>query len=77
MLLTPSFYKKKIVRLHLNEVTDFNLALVATLCKLILPLHRLAQAYSQRNKAGYMATPVVYGWAGAVIKITWAFGQEQ
>ena len=58
-------------------MTDFNLALVATLCKLILPLHRLAQAYSQRYKVGYIATPIVYGWAGAVIKITCASGQEQ
>ena len=77
MLLTPSFYQKQFVQLHLNEVTDFNLALVATLCKLILPLHRLAQAYSQRYKVGYTATPIVYGWAGAVIKITCASGQEQ
>ena len=30
------------------------------------------------NKAGYTATPVTCGWAGAVIgKVTRAFGQEQ
>ena len=29
------------------------------------------------NKAGYTATPVVCGWAGAVIEVTWAFGREQ
>ena len=29
------------------------------------------------NKAGYTATPVACGWAGAVIELTEAFGQEQ
>ena len=29
------------------------------------------------NKAGYTATPVACGWAGAVQKVTRAFGQEQ
>ena len=28
------------------------------------------------NKAGYTATPVACGWAGAVIELTKAFGQE-
>ena len=59
----PFFIKKqKFVQLPKNEVTDFILALVATLCKLILPSHRLAQrqAYSQRHKEGYIATLVVY-----------------
>ena len=32
----------------------------------------------EKNKAGYTATPVAFGWAGAVIeKVTSAFGQEQ
>ena len=31
----------------------------------------------QRNKAGYTATPVACGWAGAVIEVTPLFGQEQ
>ena len=32
----------------------------------------------RRNKAGYTATLVACGWAGAVIeKVTGAFGQEQ
>ena len=30
-----------------------------------------------RNKAGYTATPVACGWAGAVIEVTRSFGQEQ
>ena len=30
-----------------------------------------------RNKAGYTATPVACGWAGAIIKVTISFGQEQ
>ena len=31
-----------------------------------------------KNKAGYTATPVARGWAGAVIgKVKWAYGQEQ
>ena len=30
----------------------------------------------QVNKAEYTATPVACGWAGAVIELTKAFGQE-
>ena len=30
-----------------------------------------------RNKAGYTATPVVCGWAGAIIEVSGTFGQEQ
>ena len=30
-----------------------------------------------RNKAGYTATPVACGWAGAIIEVTPSFGQEQ
>ena len=29
------------------------------------------------NKAGYTATPVACGWAGALIEVTPSFGQEQ
>ena len=29
------------------------------------------------NKAGYTATPVACGWAGAVMEVTRSFGQEQ
>ena len=29
------------------------------------------------NKAGYMATTVACGWAGAVIEVNRSFGQEQ
>ena len=29
------------------------------------------------NKAGYTATPVACGWAGATIEVSGAFGQEQ
>jgi len=29
------------------------------------------------NKAGYTATPVACGWAGAIIEVNGAFGQEQ
>ena len=29
------------------------------------------------NKAGYTATPVTYGWAGAVFEVAWSFGQKQ
>ena len=31
----------------------------------------------QNNKAGYTATPVAHGWAGAVFEVNRAFGQEQ
>ena len=30
-----------------------------------------------KNKAGYTATPVACGWAGAVIEVTRSFGREQ
>ena len=30
-----------------------------------------------RNKAGYTATEVAWGWAGAIFKATPSFGQEQ
>ena len=30
-----------------------------------------------KNKAGYTATPVVCGWAGAIFEVTRPFGQEQ
>ena len=30
-----------------------------------------------KNKAGYTATPVACGWAGAEIEVTRSFGQEQ
>ena len=29
------------------------------------------------NLAGYMVTPVACGWAGAIVKATPSFGQEQ
>ena len=29
------------------------------------------------NKAGYTATPVACGWAGAIFEVSGAFGQEQ
>ena len=28
------------------------------------------------NKAGYMATPVACGWAGAIFEVSGAFGQR-
>ena len=31
----------------------------------------------QRNKAGYTATQVACGWAGAIFEVTRPFGQEQ
>ena len=31
----------------------------------------------RENKAGYTATPVACGWAGAIIEVSEAFGQEQ
>ena len=38
-------------------------------------LHIYAKSYS--NKAGYTATEVACGWAGAIFDITKPFGQEQ
>ena len=32
---------------------------------------------SHENKAGYTATTVACGWAGAVFEVTLSFGQEQ
>ena len=34
-------------------------------------------AWMHLNKAGYTATPVVCGWAGAIFELIRAFGQEQ
>ena len=31
----------------------------------------------QKNKAGYTATLVACGWAGAIIEVSGTFGQEQ
>ena len=31
----------------------------------------------RRNKAGYTATKVACGWAGAIFEVTRPFGQEQ
>ena len=56
--------------------------------KLQKPLHFFGVAIGTRientthklltdNKAGYTATPVACGWAGAVFEVTWSFGQEQ
>ena len=36
-----------------------------------------AKRGSKRNKAGYTATEVACGWAGAVIEVNRSFGQEQ
>ena len=33
--------------------------------------------FEKKNKAGYTATPVACGWAGAIIEVSGAFGQEQ
>ena len=32
---------------------------------------------NEKNKAGYTASPVACGWAGAIIEVSGAFGQEQ
>ena len=32
---------------------------------------------NRKNKAGYTATLVACGWAGAIIEVSGAFGQEQ
>ena len=37
----------------------------------------LNQSCSFFNKAGYTATPVACGWAGAILEVTRPFGQEQ
>ena len=39
-----------------------------------IPVSRLRMT---GNKAGYTATPVACGWAGAIIEITPSFGQER
>ena len=31
----------------------------------------------KKNKAGYTATPVACGWAGAIFEVIRPFGQEQ
>ena len=32
---------------------------------------------TKSNKAGYTATPVACGWAGAIFEVSGVFGQEQ
>ena len=34
-------------------------------------------AKKRKNKAGYTATEVACGWAGAIFEVTRPFGQEQ
>ena len=38
---------------------------------------RVEERHVTGNKAGYTATPVACGWAGAIFEVTRAFGQEQ
>ena len=33
--------------------------------------------FRRSNKAGYTATPVACGWAGAIFEVSWPFGQER
>ena len=47
-------------------------------CHIHSPQLRTGGLRQYSNKAGYTATPVTCGWAGAVKeKVTWAFGQEE
>ena len=39
------------------------------------PLLRAGELRQYSNKAGYTATPVTCGWAGAIFKVTRPFGQ--
>ena len=58
-------------RLHVKKC-EGNLAAYIDL--LIQPC---AALYIEENKAGYTATPVACGWAGAIFEVTSLFGQEQ
>ena len=40
-------------------------------------IEQFAPSGSEKNKAGYTATPVACGWAGAIFEVTKPFGQEQ
>ena len=40
-------------------------------------LRKTVKTENDHNKAGYTATPVACGWAGAIIEVTPSFGQEQ
>ena len=48
---------------------------LSTLGQTAISCTRLYHAY--QNKAGYTATLVACGWAGAVMEVTGAFRQEQ
>ena len=37
----------------------------------------IEETYISKNKAGYTATEVAWGWAGAIFEVTRPFGQEQ
>ena len=43
---------------------------------IVIQLYRQSSKL-KRNKAGYTATPVTRGWAGAIIEVNASFGQEQ
>ena len=40
-------------------------------------LFKINQIDLHKNKAGYVATKVACGWAGAIFEVTRPFGQEQ
>ena len=39
--------------------------------------NKLLRLRKKKNRAGYTATEVARGWAGAIFEVTRAFGQEQ
>ena len=71
---------KKLVNLGLTaEIEDQILRMKVGLEKLVSLVsfgsHDVDPFY--RNKAGYTATEVACGWAGAIFEVTRPFGQEQ
>ena len=46
-------------------------------CEITLSFAEKEGREAEKNKAGYTATPVACGWAGAIIEVSGAFGQEQ
>ena len=63
---------------HLQTLGGGELNYIQACCHVIDDiLIRFRYQSLQVNKAGYTATPVACGWAGAIFEVTPSFGQEQ
>ena len=73
-----STFKNNQINQYFLELTFLECVLINHVClsRFSAPAH-LSTTEKECNKAGYTATPVACGWAGAIIEVTPSFGQEQ